>query len=128
MKSMKCNRKFKGIALAGMAIVLAAILAAVHFGSSPEGYVTTIKEIGSDSMLVHSKSEELGYGEILLIYDEDMIIRDVNGQEISLGELDISDSIRIEIQPREKHPEYDYYLDPVVDTMILLPDGSDDYI
>lgn len=128
MKNMKCNRKVKGIAAAGMAIVLAAILAAAHLGSRPEGYVTTIKEIGSDSMLVHSTSEELGYGEILLIYDEDMVIRDVNGQELGLGELDISDSIRIEIQPCEKHPEYDYDLDPVVDTMILLPDESDDYI
>ena len=88
----------------------------------------TIKEIGSDSMLVFSSSEELGRGEILLTYDEDMVIRDVNGQELSLDELAPSDNILIKIRPHEKNSKNSNRLDPVVETMILIPDDSNDFI
>ena len=33
-------------------------------------------------MLAGSTSEELGYGEVLLAYGEDMVVEDVNGQEL----------------------------------------------
>ena len=91
-------------------------------------YELTIKELGGTSMLAISESEELGLGEILLIYSDDMVVQDVNGQEIDYVELSIEDRISVDIAPREKDPDYDRYLDPVIETITLLPEGSDEYI
>ena len=91
-------------------------------------YELKILELGGESMLAHSTSKELGYGEILLIYDENMVVEDITGQVIDFVELSPEDRIRTTILPREKDPEYDRYLDPVVDKIILLPDDSDDYV
>ena len=91
-------------------------------------YELTIKELGGTSMLAISESEELGLGEILLIYSDDMIVRDVNGQEIDYAELSVADRISVDIAPREKDPDYDRYLDPLIETITLLPEGSDEYI
>ena len=91
-------------------------------------YELTIKELGGTSMLAISESEELGLGEILLVYSDDMIVRDVNGQEIDYAELSVADRISVDIAPREKDPDYDRYLDPVIETITLLPVGSDEYI
>ena len=79
-------------------------------------------------MLAISESEELGLGEILLIYSDDMVVQDVNGQEIDYAELSVADRISVDIAPREKDPDYDRYLDPVIETITLLPEGSDEYI
>lgn len=91
-------------------------------------YELTIKELGGTSMLAISESEELGLGEILLVYSDDMVVRDVNGQEIDYAELSVADRISVDIAPREKDPDYDRYLDPVIETITLLPEGSDEYI
>ena len=91
-------------------------------------YELTIKELGGTSMLAISESEELGLGEILLIYSDDMVVQDVNGQEIDYAELSVADRISVDIAPREKDPDYDRYLDPVIETITLLPEGSDEYI
>ena len=91
-------------------------------------YELTIKELGGTSMLAISESEELGLGEILLIYSDDMVVQDVNGQEIDYAELSVEDRISVDIAPREKDPDYDRYLDPVIETITLLPEGSDEYI
>jgi hypothetical protein len=97
-------------------------------------YELRIKELGSDAMLVHSTSEELGYGEVLLVYGENMVVEDVNGQIIDFAELSLQDKIRVTIAPFEDRPEYhyepEYYYDrnPVVEKIVLLPDGSDEYI
>lgn len=72
--------------------------------------------------------KELGLGEILLIYSDDMIVQDGNGQEIDYAELSVADRISVDIAPREKDPDYDRYLDPVIETITLLPEGSDEYI
>ena len=94
----------------------------------PPQYDLKIMELGSDAMLAHSDSEELGYGEVLLNYGSDMVIEDVNGQIIEFADLSIEDEIRVSIAPREKDPEYDRYLDPVVEKIILLPDDSNEYV
>ena len=91
-------------------------------------YELTIKELGGTSMLAISESEELGLGEILLIYSDDMVVQDVNGQEIDYAELSVADRISVDIAPREKDPDYDRYLDPVIEKITLLPEGSDEYI
>ena len=91
-------------------------------------YELTIKELGGTSMLAISNSEELGMGEILLTYSEDMVVQDVNGQVIDYADLSIEDRISVEIAPREKDPDYDRYLDPVIETITLLPEGSDEFI
>ena len=91
-------------------------------------YELTIKELGGTSMLAISESEELGLGEILLVYSDDMVVQDVNGQEIDYAELSVADRISVDIAPREKDPDYDRYLDPVIETITLLPEGSDEYI
>lgn len=57
-----------------------------------------------------------------------MVIRDVNGQELSLDELAPSDNILIKIRPNEKNSKNSNRLDPVVETMILIPDDSNDFI
>ena len=54
-------------------------------------YELTIKELGGTSMLAISESEELGLGEILLVYSDDMVVRDVNGQEIDYEKWEKSD-------------------------------------
>ena len=91
-------------------------------------YELTIKELGGTSMLAISESEELGLGEILLVYSDDMVVQDVNGQEIDYAELSVADRINVDIAPREKDPDYDRYLDPVIETITLLPEGSEEYI
>lgn len=91
-------------------------------------YELTIKELGGSSMLAISDSEELGLGEILLVYSDDMIVKDANGQIIDYADLSIEDRISVDIAPREKAPDYDRYLDPVIETITLLPEGSDEYI
>lgn len=91
-------------------------------------YELTIKELGGTSMLAISESEELGLGEILLVYSDDMVVQDVNGQEIDYAELSVADRISVDIAPREKDPDYDRYLDPVIETITLMPEGSDEYI
>lgn len=91
-------------------------------------YEFKIKELGGDAMLAYSTSEELGYGEILLIYSENMVVEDVNGQIIDYAELNIEDRIRVTIAPRVKDPDYDRYLDPIIEKIVLLPDDSDAYI
>ena len=91
-------------------------------------YELQIKELGGDAMLAYSTSKELGYGEILLIYAENMVVEDVNGQVIEYAELSTDDRIRVTIAPREKDPDFDRYLDPVVEKIVLLPDDSDAYI
>ena len=65
---------------------------------------------------------------VLLVYSEDMLVQDVNGQEIDLAELSAENRIRVELAPREKIPSSEGYLDPVIETITLLPTGSDEYI
>ena len=57
-----------------------------------------------------------------------MRVQDVNGQEIDLAELSAENRIRVELAPREKVPGSEGYLDPVIETITLLPEGSDRYI
>lgn len=125
----KMSRRSQSIAVSfvlAALIVLFVILYPGKQGEAPQ-YELRIKELGGDAMLAYSTSEELGYGEVLLVYDENMVVEDVNGQIIDYAELDIEDRIRVTIAP-EKHPEDDYYLDPIVVKIVLLPDDSDEYI
>ena len=91
-------------------------------------YELTIQTLGEGSMTAISNYEDLGAGEVLLVYSEDMLVEDVNGQEIDLTELSAADRIRVEIAPREKAPGSGAYLDPIIETITLLPVGSDRYI
>ena len=108
-------------------IVLFIVLYPGKQDGAPQ-YELRIKELGGDAMLVHSTSEELGYGEILLVYGENMVVEDVNGQIIDYANLSIEDRIRVTIAPREKDPDFDRYLDPIITKIVLLPDDSDEYI
>ena len=119
---------------AGLVIlfVIAAliVLLVLLYGAknSNREYELTIMELGGTSMLAHSTSEELGTGEILLVYADDMVVQDVNGQIIDFVELGIEDHVRVTLAPREKIPGSGGYLDPVIETITLLPTGSDEYI
>ena len=126
-KGLRVNSSLVIILILIILIVLLMILSPDKTSKQPQ-YDLKIKELGSDSMLVSSDSEELGYGEILLIYGSDMVVEDINGQVIDFAELNIEDEIRVSIAPREKDPEYDRYLDPVVEKVILLPDDSNEYV
>lgn len=75
-----------------------------------------------------SNYEDLGAGEVLLVYSEDMLVQDVNGQEIDLADLSAENRIRVELAPWEKIPGSEGYLDPVIESITLLPTGSDEYI
>lgn len=107
-------------------VLLIVLYSARH--TEPKRYSLTIVELGDESMLAHSDSEELGLGEIILVYDKDMVIEDVNGQIIDFTELGIGDSIRVEIAPREKVDDGDSCSDLIVERIILLPDNSDEYV
>ena len=117
------------IIIAFIVSALIVLFVVLFSANRPEPeYELTIKELGGSSMLAVSDSEELGLGEILLVYDEDMVVKDVNGQVIDYAELSIEDRISVNIAPREKDPDYDRDLDPVIETITLLPEGSDEYI
>ncbi len=62
-------------------IVLFIVLYPGKKAGTPQ-YELRIKELGGDAMLAYSTSEELGYGEILLAYGENMVVEDINGQII----------------------------------------------
>lgn len=85
-------------------------------------YELTIKDLGGTSMLATSNSQELGTGEILLSYSEDMVVQDVNGQIIDYTELSVEDRINVELADVEEGA------DPVIDVITLIPEGSDEYI
>lgn len=99
------------------------VLLAVLYGAKNSGkeYELTILELGGTSMRVQSTSEDLGTGEITLAYSDDMTVQDVNGQIIDLAELSTEDRVRVSIQK-------DSAVEPVVDRITLLPEGSDEYI
>ena len=78
-------------------------------------------------MLAASASEELGYGEILLVYSEDMVVEDVNGQELGPGELSVDDRVRVQLVPGEEGAQ-GKESEPVISHILLLPGGSDDFI
>lgn len=107
-------------------LVLALILLPERNAGEPQ-YELTIRELGGTSMLAASASEELGYGEILLVYSEDMVVEDVNGQEISYDELGVADKIRVSLLPGEKDAQGNPS-EPVISRIILLPGGQDDYV
>lgn len=107
-------------------IVLFAVLYAGKRNDAPQ-YDLTIKELGGDSMLAYSTSYELGYGEILLAYGANMMIMDVNGQIIDRVELHAEDRIRVTIAPRIEVTDGPAP-DPVLEKIVLLPDGSDEYV
>ena len=119
---------------AGLVIlfVIAAliVLLVLLFGAKDSAmkYELTIQALGEGSMSAISNYEDLGAGEVLLVYSEDMLVQDVNGQEIDLAELSAENRIRVELAPREKIPSSEGYLDPVIETITLLPEGSDRYI
>jgi hypothetical protein len=134
--STKTPRRSQSIIVTFVLAALIVLFIVLYPGKkedTPE-YELRIKELGGDAMLVHSTSEELGYGEILLVYGENMVVEDVNGQIIDFAELSLQDKIRVTIAPFEDRPEYhyepEYYYDrnPVVEKIVLLPDGSDEYI
>ena len=119
---------------AGLVIlfVIAAliVLLVLLFGAKDSAmkYELTIQALGEGSMSAISNYEDLGAGEIILVYSEDMRVQDVNGQEIDLAELSAENRIRVELAPREKVPGSEGYLDPVIESITLLPTGSDEYI
>lgn len=90
-------------------------------------YELTIRELGATSMLAGSTSEELGYGEVLLVYGEDMVVEDVNGQELGPGELSVDDRVRVQLVPGEEGAQ-GKASEPVISHILLLPGGSDDFI
>lgn len=127
MKIMNRTNETDGRKNVGLVIlfIIAAliVLLAVLYGAKDrkQGYELTILELGGTSMLAHSTSEELGIGEILLVYADDMVVQDVNGQIIDLAELNIEDHIRVSIAQESA-------VEPVIDRITLLPEGSDEYI
>ena len=83
-------------------------------------YELTIRELGATSMLAGSTSEELVYG-------EDMVVEDVNGQELGPGELSVDDRVRVQLVPGEEGAQ-GKASEPVISHILLLPGGSDDFI
>ena len=125
MMNSKAPQIITAFIISALIVLFVLLFSAKH--EEPQ-YELTIKELGGTSMLAISESEELGLGEILLIYSDDMVVQDVNGQEIDYAELSVADRISVDIAPREKDPDYDRYLDPVIEKITLLPEGSDEYI
>jgi len=117
------GQRFTALFIMAALIVLFVVLSAGKHGGAPQ-YVLKIKELGSDSMLAYSTSEELGYGEVLLAYGANMVVEDVNGQIIDRGELHAEDRIRVSITSQGENPDSDSVLEKIV----LLPDGSDEYV
>ena len=119
---------------AGLVIlyVIAALIVLLVLLFSTKGptmkYELTIQALGEGSMTAISNYEDLGAGEVLLVYSEDMRVQDVNGQVIDLAELSAENRIRVELAPREKIPGSGGYLDPVIESITLLPEGSGEYI
>lgn len=128
MNEMKVRRNAGLVILFVIAALIVLLVVLYGTKDSNREYELTIMELGGTSMLAHSTSEELGTGEILLVYANDMVVQDVNGQIIDFAELGIEDRIRVELAPREKIPGSESYLDPVIETITLLPEGSDRYI
>ena len=122
----------KKAALRNQNVVIAFIIAALIVlfvvlfaaGHGEPRYELTIKELGGTSMLAISNSEELGTGEILLTYADDMVVQDVNGQIIDYAELSVADRISVEIESGSKDAEGE----PVIEAITLLPEGSDEFI
>lgn len=117
------GRRFTALFIMATLIVLFTVLYAGKRNDTPQ-YDLKIKELGGDAMLAYSTSEELGYGEILLTYGKDMVVEDVNGQIIDRGELHTEDRIRVSITSQDENSESD----PVLEKIVLLPDGSDEYV
>lgn len=107
--------------IAGLFVLLCVLYGAK---TNESKYELSIKEIGSESMLAISDSEELGLGEILLLYDEDMVIEDINGQIIDLGELSAQDRIRVFTAKNQKGENNE----PFVEKIVLLPVANDEYV
>lgn len=127
---MKTPRKSQSVVVTFILAALIVLFIVLYPGKEGEApqYELRIKELGGEAMLAHSTSKELGYGEILLVYGENMVVEDVNGQIIDYANLSIEDRIRVTIAPREKDPDFDRYLDPIITKIVLLPDDSDEYI
>lgn len=107
--------------IAAMIVLFIILFTAKH--DEPQ-YELTIKELGGTSMLAVSNSEELGMGEILLTYADDMVVQDVNGQIIDYAELGVADRISVEIEAGSKDAESE----PVIEAITLLPEGSNEFI
>ncbi len=114
----------------GFIIAALIVLFVVLFAANRDEprYELTIKELGGSSMLALSDAKELGVGEILLVYGDDMVVQDVNGQIIDLIDLDVEDKISVSLAPHEKVPKDGVLADPVIGAITLLAVGSNEYI
>lgn len=124
MKNVNVTNGHRNAGLVIFFVIAALIvLLVVLYGAkdSNREYELTIMELGGTSMLAHSTSEELGTGEVLLVYADDMVVQDINGQIIDFAELSIEDRIRVSVAP-------DFTAEPVIDRITLLPEGSDEYV
>ena len=82
-----------------------------------------IKSFNESGLIVESKSDALGAGDIALHCDPTTIqVEDVNGQQIDYLELQASDAIRVSISKEKCDGQ------PVVDRIILLPNDISVYI
>ena len=107
--------------IAGLIVLFIILYCAGHRNQDMPKYQVTIKELTDAGMVVQSESEALGAGEIRLNCADDLHVEDINGQEIAYEELKRSDNIRVSVTT-EKLTGY-----TVVNSIILLPDDSDDY-
>ncbi|MEG2624432.1 MAG: hypothetical protein RSC06_16200, partial [Clostridia bacterium] len=74
VKNPRLNNLVAAFILAGL-LVLFVILYPGKTNEPPQ-YELKIMELGGESMLAHSNIEELGLGEILLVYGEHMVVED----------------------------------------------------
>ena len=107
--------------IAGLIVLFSILYCTGHRNQDMPKYQVTIKELTDAGMVVQSESEALGAGEIRLNCADDLRVEDINGQEIAYEELKRSDNIRVSVTT-EKLTGY-----TVVNSIILLPDDSDDY-
>lgn len=131
MKNVNATNVRRNAGLVMLFVVAALIVLLVLLYGAKDStmkYELTIRALGEGSMTAISNYEDLGAGEVLLVYSEDMLVQDVNGQEIELAELSAENRIRVELALREKIPGSEGYLDPVIETITLLPTGSNEYI
>lgn len=127
MKNTAHKRSNTVVLLVTAALLVLVMIFLLERKPNEPQYELTIRELGATSMLAGSTSEELGYGEVLLVYGEDMVVEDVNGQELGPGELSVDDRVRVQLVPGEEGAQ-GKASEPVISHILLLPGGSDDFI
>ena len=133
---MKDKKLQLGLLIGATVLVVVIIMVCVFTGGldvggsslpAPENQIV-IEEISEGEIRGYYLTESGRKKQVSIPVADTVTVEDVNGQEIDYAELSVADRISVNIAPREKDPDYDRYLDPVIETITLLPVGSDEYI